>query len=481
MGVLQEMLTRNPNDLISFLIALKENEIQQNTEGIFLLLQELLEKNVLREEIKTRIFVHSISFYRKEMFDISDPLLKNCILTLTNKPNPSQVKGLANLVFQNNNESFSKFEEEIINLEKVNKQIITLMRATFTSANIDKEIISYIPCTLLILNSPFIQVLKEQGGMMLIRNIPNQCYQSLVLIFSLISAPDFPTLKTFISALGDIIIVNWDKLQEGTFTLLLNRLSEELHFRNKLWVKNIDKLLNLIKDIIELMVNRKLIIKEELILSCVNGDTEGLNSLLDVPMQLDDSLLQQREKIVHLFKTKNPKNNETRTFLEIKDSSLFESSEEVTELEKYLKYELHLVQKMFINFISSTEQRFSFIIFGIGNGKTLLSGVLGIQFALETGKPVFVISKFDHLVLRDQMKFQGMITSRGLQTNVNYFQKGAGVYFFSETQIIKKLKDPLFLKVWSKSKVIIDEVDWILFEGSQEHMRFAIEQFQLPK
>jgi hypothetical protein len=117
----------------------------------------------------------------------------------------------------------------------------------------------------------------------------------------------------------------------------------------------VDKLLGLVKDIIELMVNKKVTVKEELILSCVNGEMDGLSSLLDVPMQMDDSLLQQREKITNLFLAKNPKNIEISPFLQVQGSAVFEASEGILELEKYLKYDLHLIQHLFINFITNTE------------------------------------------------------------------------------------------------------------------------------
>ena len=73
---------------------------------------------------KTRVFVHALTFYKLEVVHIDDNLLRNVMIELTYKPDLRQMLSLANLVFVNENSSFTTFEAELINLDKVNMSII---------------------------------------------------------------------------------------------------------------------------------------------------------------------------------------------------------------------------------------------------------------------------------------------------------------------------------------------------------------------
>ncbi len=77
-------------------------------EGIFSLIHELNISHDLNIQIKTRLFVQSLLYYRNEKIDISASLLLNSMVLLTHCPNNEQVLGLANYVFFNENEIFSE-------------------------------------------------------------------------------------------------------------------------------------------------------------------------------------------------------------------------------------------------------------------------------------------------------------------------------------------------------------------------------------
>jgi preprotein translocase subunit SecA len=94
---------------------------------------------------------------------------------------------------------------------------------------------------------------------------------------------------------------------------------------------------------------------------------------------------------------------------------------------------------MALNFLLSSSERFSFIQFGIGNGKTLLSCLVSILLAKSKGKSVFILSKMDHLILRDAKKFENLIRSSGLDTNVNSSSLEVGVYFYSIKKFTQEL------------------------------------------
>jgi hypothetical protein len=56
---------------------------------------------------------------------------------------------------------------------------------------------------------------------------------------------------------------------------------------------------------------------------------------------------------------------------------------------------------MCINYLIYNDSRYNFINFGIGNGKTLLCVIIAILWSIHKKENVFIISKFDHLAIRD--------------------------------------------------------------------------------
>ena len=114
--------------------------------------------------------------------------------------------GLANLVFNNNNDIFSTLSAEISEIDKINNGIIPMMHSTFIRNKVDYQVMTLLPNTLMILNAPFIQILKVENGMSVIRSFPSMLFQVVVKIFALINTETYESLRSFIFTLRDIFI-----------------------------------------------------------------------------------------------------------------------------------------------------------------------------------------------------------------------------------------------------------------------------------
>mmetsp|Transcript_8936 Transcript_8936/g.6705 ORF Transcript_8936/g.6705 Transcript_8936/m.6705 type:complete len:81 (-) Transcript_8936:4778-5020(-) len=78
-----------------------------------------------------------------------------------------------------------------------------------------------IPNTFLVLNQPFIKILKINQGMDLIRDISSTCFQAVVKIAALIKAPSFESLHEFVTSLRATLDEKWDLVDNSTVQLLL--------------------------------------------------------------------------------------------------------------------------------------------------------------------------------------------------------------------------------------------------------------------
>jgi hypothetical protein len=116
----------------------------------------------------------------------------------------------------------------------------------------------------------------------------------------------------------------------------------------------------------------------------------------------------------------------------------------------------------------------------MGNGKTLLCVAIAIIIAKLRNIPVFIIGKNAHLVLRDSKKFEQLILSMGLKTNTNQYSREPGVYYYAQKEHEAASKDPEFLKVWRQSVAVLDENDWLMFEGTVEQMEKTMKLFGQP-
>jgi hypothetical protein len=121
-----------------------------------------------------------------------------------------------------------------------------------------------------------------------------------------------------------------------------------------------------------------------------------------------------------------------------------------------------------------------FISFGMGNGKTLLCVAIAIIFAKLRKIPVFIIGKNAHLVLRDSKKFEQLILSMGLKTNTNQYSREPGVYYYTQKDLETASSNGEFSKVWRQSVAVLDENDWLMFEGTVEQMAKMMKLFRQP-
>ena len=85
----------------------------------------------------------------------------------------------------------------MLKLDRNNIGIIPLMLGTFTSYFIDRQVIKLIPNTLLCLNTPFIKVLKERNGLLLIQDIESKCVEDFVSICALSSSKNYASLRNY--------------------------------------------------------------------------------------------------------------------------------------------------------------------------------------------------------------------------------------------------------------------------------------------
>jgi hypothetical protein len=106
----------------------------------------------------------------------------------------------------------------------------------------------------------------------------------------------------------------------------------------------------------------------------------------------------------------------------------------------------------------------------MGNGKTLLGAAIAIIFAKLRKIPVFIIGKNGHLTLRDSKKFESLIKSVDLEINTNHYSDQPGVYYYTQKDLDTASKNPDFMKIWVKSLAVLDESDWLMFDGTAELM-----------
>ena len=90
-------------------------------------------------------------------------------------------------------------------------------------------------------------------------------------------------------------------------------------------------------------------------------------------------------------------------------------------LETLLGITLYPSQLLCLNFLIGNLHSNNLICFGIGNGKTLLCTALAIVIAKQLQKSVFIVSKNEHLVSRDQKHFEKVVTKMGLATSFNQY------------------------------------------------------------
>jgi hypothetical protein len=59
-----------------------------------------------------------------------------------------------------------------------------------------------------------------------------------------------------------------------------------------------------------------------------------------------------------------------------------------------------------------------------------------------------------------------MIRKMRLNSNFNAYSHEVGVYYITEKFLLDSFKTEPFRKLWRKATVVIDEFDWLLFDGT---------------
>jgi hypothetical protein len=142
-----------------------------------------------------------------------------------------------------------------------------------------------------------------------------------------------------------------------------------------------------------------------------------------------------------------------------------------------MHFEFHTVQKLCLNFITSNIKTNIFSKFGIGNGKTLLCTALAVYLVSTEKVPVFVVSKNDHLILRDHKRFEKMLTSMDLHSAVNLCTEEPGIFYYSQRKLEAQFLTEDFMPIWRKAIVVLDEYDWVLLDGSVDTMASTLVAF----
>ena len=68
----------------------------------------------------------------------------------------------------------------------------------------------------------------------------------------------------------------------------------------------------------------------------------------------------------------------------------------------------------------------------------------------------------------------------GLKTNTNQYSGEPGVYYYTQKELENASRDPKFLKAWRQSVAVLDENDWLMFEGTVEQMEKMMKLFGQP-
>ncbi|KEJ82377.1 hypothetical protein OXYTRIMIC_535 [Oxytricha trifallax] len=456
---LETISLRNSQSLLEFLINLKTTCSSNFYDGMFGLIHELIVNSKVDLQIKTRLFVQSLLFYKNEIILIDQELLKNAMILLAQRPNSEQTLGLANYIFINEIEAFATLQEELVLLDRKNIGIIPLMGCTFTSFKIDPQVIRLLPNTLQCLNKPFIQILKQDHGLRLIRDIPINVVWDFLQISALGQAQSCTDLVKLISHISDIFVKKWDYLYQSDFSLLIAQFSVELKERNLRWISKLQEILEVIDQETFIQLEKGISNRPDVVFDLINANTNSLKAILKNPKIVEDLSGQQFFKMIDVF----------QYCCELQENQLIKS-ESLGKLEGLLGFQFLSLQKLCINYSLHDAKPYQFYNFGIGNGKTLLCATLAILLTNDNQKSTIIIGKNDYLVLRDEKRFSDVIIKSGLNINYNQFEDKLGVYYMTQKHFDSLTQDDNFLRQLESSIVILDEYDWLLFDGQPAYM-----------
>ncbi|KEJ82674.1 hypothetical protein OXYTRIMIC_191 [Oxytricha trifallax] len=335
---------------------------------------------------------------------------------------------------------------------------------TFQLFKIDSQAVRLLPNTLLCLNKAFIQILKEDQGLRLIRHVPINVVGDFIQICTLQTSPSFQKLDKFINTMSKIFIQKWDYIDQEDFTFFLQSISLELKQRNPLWVNKIDELSELSKNLVFIQQEKGIRCRRDIIIDCLKADFTKLNQLMHTPNKTSDFNEQELKQILNKFRNLNSDSELVLDFCQKCNCKLSTNPNSSNYFSSQWDF-ISVTLKALLEFSNVVELKVYFHQFWVGNGKTLLCSTYAILLAQQYKEPVFVIGKNEHLVLRDEKNFEKLIISSSLNVNVNQYSSLPGVYYLTQKVLENVSANQDFKDIWKNSFVIIDEYDWILLEG----------------
>ncbi|CDW82389.1 UNKNOWN [Stylonychia lemnae] len=465
--IISEIVTRNTQSLFVFLQYLENKNQGLYTIGMFNLLNEILQNfKYLEDDSKSRIFLASLKYYKGEILNIDETIIKDSMQMLIRSPNARQALGLSNYVTVNECETFSKNESVLKKLDDSNPGILQLMSDTWDAFGVDYEVKCLLPSSLFILNVPFIQVLKSNSGLALVRDIPSLYNECFIQICAFSTVPSTQALREYISFTRNMFLQKQEVLDQQIMLYFLNRIAQLLIERDPTWVGKVEDFKRLQQQIVTAQIEKGVKLSELTINSLLKGDNSEMQRILKLPRAIEGLSTNIIFDLLKLFETKNNDNDQVKQFSLKNDQDKLEASLTLERLQKHLGFKLYESQILCMNYIQSYLKSNHFIQFGIGNGKTLLSITLAIMISIDTQNSVFIVSKNEHLVQRDIKKYESLIQKMNLNCNLNQCSKALGIYFYTQSSLKKQLSNSKFQQSWSESIVIVDEYDWIFFDGS---------------
>ncbi|KEJ83066.1 Helicase conserved C-terminal domain containing protein [Oxytricha trifallax] len=276
----------------------------------------------------------------------------------------------------------------------------------------------------------------------------------------------------------EIFVQKWDFIDQDDFIHYLQQISFELKQRNPIWVSKLDDISDLGKNLAFIQFEKGVRNRRDVIQDCLKADFTKLNQLLNIPNKTCDFNENEQKKLLSQFKKLNLLSISVNQFAKSVGQKAFTDSRQMLRLQQILGFKFLTLQRLCINYLLWEDTQYSFINFGVGNGKTLLCSTLAALKSKLLQKIVFVVGKNEHLVLRDEKKFESIITSLGLNVNVNQYENKIGVYYLSQKYLESVMELPEFLDIWKQAIVIIDEYDWILFEGNVKQIETQIKFYR---
>lgn len=79
-----------------------------------------------------------------------------------------------------------------------------------------------------------------------------------------------------------------------------------------------------------------------------------------------------------------------------------------------------------------------------------------------------VVGKNEHLILRDFKRFKKIATDLGVFINFNQLDDVSGIFYITQKYLESLMQSSKMEGLIKKSYFIIDEYDWLIFDGNSQ-------------